>query len=91
MNKGELTTKVAEEAGLSKAQAQSAVNAVLDCIQEALKDGDKIQLIGFGTFSVQHKPERQGRNPATGKSMLIAAKDVVKFKPGAGLADSVNA
>ena len=91
MNKGELTTKVAEEAGLSKAQAQSAVNAVLDCIQEALKDGDKIQLIGFGTFSVQHKPERQGRNPATGEKMTIASKNVVKFKPGAGLADSVNA
>lgn len=91
MNKGDLTTKVAEEAGLSKAQAQSAVNAVLDCIQEALKDGDRVQLIGFGTFSVQHKPEREGRNPATGKSMTIAAKNVVKFKPGAGLADSVNA
>ena len=91
MNKGDLTTKVAEEAGLSKAQAQSAVNAVLDCIQEALKDGDKIQLIGFGTFSVQHKPERQGRNPATGEKMTIASKHVVKFKPGAGLADSVNA
>ena len=90
MNKGDLVSKVAEEAGLSKAQSQSAVNAVLECIQNALVDGDRVQLIGFGTFSVQHKPERQGRNPSTGKEMTIAAKDVVKFKPGAGLADSVN-
>lgn len=91
MNKGDLVTKVAEDAGISKSEAQAAVNCVLDSIQEALKSGDRVQLIGFGTFSVNHRPEREGRNPATGKSMTIASKNVVKFKPGSGLSDSVNA
>lgn len=92
MNKGDLVSKVAEHTGLSKSQAQDAVNATLQCIQDALnKDGDKVTLIGFGTFAVSHRAEREGRNPATGKSMTIAAKNVVKFKPGSGLSDSVNA
>ena len=91
MIKGDLINKVVENAGLSKAQATDALNAVLDGIAEALKGGDKATLIGFGTFSVTHREERQGRNPQTGASITIPAKNVVKFKPGKELSDSVNA
>ena len=90
MNKGDLINKVAESAGLSKTQATDAVNAALNGIADALKDGDKVQVVGFGTFSVSHRQERQGRNPQTGESITIAAKNVVKFKPGKELSDSVN-
>lgn len=90
MNKGELINKVAESAGLTQAQAKSAVNTVLDSIGESLSSGDKVTLIGFGTFSVTHRAERQGRNPATGKTITIAAKSNVKFKPGKELTASVN-
>ena len=90
MNKGDLINKVAESAGLSKTQATDAVNAALNGIADALKDGDKVQVVGFGTFSVSHRKERQGRNPQTGESITIAAKNVVKFKPGKELSDSVN-
>ncbi|MCP3931582.1 MAG: HU family DNA-binding protein [Bacteroidetes bacterium] len=90
MNKGELISAVAESAGISKAQATDAVNAVLSSVGGTLKDGGKVTLIGFGTFSVSHRPERTGRNPQTGKSITIAAKNVVKFKPGKELSESVN-
>ena len=90
MNKGDLVSKIAEKAELSKTQAQDALNAALDCIGDALKDNDKVTLIGFGTFSVNHRAARQGRNPQTGKTIQIAAKNLVKFKPGKELADSVN-
>ena len=90
MNKGELITKVAENANLTKAQATDAVNCVLDSVRDSLKDGDKAAILGFGTFSVTHKPARTGRNPRTGESMQIKAKNVVKFKPGKDLAASVN-
>ena len=90
MNKGDLINKIAEGANISKAQATDALNATLDGIQEALKAGDKATLIGFGTFSVSHRPARTGRNPQTGASIQIAAKNVVKFKPGSDLSDSVN-
>lgn len=90
MNKGDLVNKIAEKADLSKTQAQDALNAALDCIGDALKDNDKVTLIGFGTFSVNHREARKGRNPATGKTIDIAAKNIVKFKPGKELADSVN-
>ena len=90
MNKGDLITKVAENANLTKAQATDAVNSVLDSVRDSLKDGDKAAILGFGTFSVTHKPARTGRNPRTGESMQIKAKNVVKFKPGKDLAASVN-
>ena len=90
MNKGDLVTKVQESAGLTKTQASSAVAAVLDSISDTLKDGKKVSLIGFGTFSVAHRAERQGRNPATGETITIAAKNNVKFKAGKELTESVN-
>ena len=90
MNKGDLISKVAENANLSKAQATEALNAVLDSIGGALKAGDKVTLVGFGTFSVSHRAERTGRNPQTNESITIPAKNVVKFKPGKELSDSVN-
>lgn len=90
MNKGDLINKIAEKADISKAQATDALNAVLDNINDALKDGDKVTLIGFGTFSVSERAARTGRNPQTGETIEIAAKKVVKFKPGKELSDSVN-
>ena len=90
MNKGDLISKVAENANLTKAQATEAVNCVLDTVRDSLKDGDKAAILGFGTFSVTHKPARTGRNPRTGEAMQIKAKNVVKFKPGNDLAASVN-
>ena len=90
MNKGELVGKIAEKADLSKSQAQEALNAALDAIGDALKNDEKVTLIGFGTFSLNHRAAREGRNPQTGKTIQIAAKNLVKFKPGKELADSVN-
>ncbi len=90
MNKGDLINKIAESAKLTKAQAGDALNAVLDSIGDALKKGDKVTLIGFGTFSVSKREARTGRNPQTGASIKIGAKNVVKFKPGKELSDSVN-
>lgn len=85
MNKSELVAAVAAQAGLTKAQAQKAVEATVDAIAGALKNGDKVQLIGFGTFSVVEKAAREGVNPATGAKIQIPAKKVAKFKAGAGL------
>ncbi len=90
MNKGDLINKIAESAKLTKAQAGDALNAVLDSIGGALKKDDKVTLIGFGTFSVATREARTGRNPQTGASIKIGAKNVVKFKPGKELSDSVN-
>ncbi|GAB4262231.1 MAG: HU family DNA-binding protein [Saprospiraceae bacterium] len=90
MNKGDLINKVAESAGLTKNQATAAVNAALDSIADSLKNGDKVTLIGFGTFSVSHRAARQGRNPQTGETIQIAAKSNVKFKAGKELTDAVN-
>lgn len=90
MNKGDLINKIADSANLNKTQAGEALNAVLDGIGDALKDGDKVTLIGFGTFSVSKREARTGRNPQTGATIQIAAKNVVKFKPGKELSDSVN-
>ncbi len=90
MNKGDLINKVAEEAGLSRAKAQEAVNAAFDAITQGLVDGEKVTLVGFGTFSKNHRAAREGRNPQTGKTMTFAAKNVVKFKPGSDLNKSVN-
>lgn len=90
MTKGQLIDKVAEDASLTKAQATTAVNSVLNTITETLKDKEKVALIGFGTFSTSERAERQGRNPQTGKSITIAAKTVIKFKAGKELSNAVN-
>ena len=86
MNKLELVAAVAAEAGLTKAQAQKAVEATVNAVAGALKNGEKVQLVGFGTFSVVEKAAREGVNPATGAKIQIPAKKVAKFKAGAGLA-----
>ena len=91
MNKTELIDKIAAGAGLSKAVAKKALDATTAAIKKALVAGDKIQLVGFGTFSVNERPAREGINPATKAKIKIAAKKVAKFKAGAELADAVNA
>ena len=90
MNKGDLINKIAEDANLTKSQAADAVNSILGSIGETLKDGDKVSLVGFGTFSISHREARTGRNPQTGKAIQIPSKNVVKFKPGKELSESVN-
>lgn len=90
MNKTELIDKIAAGAGLTKADAKKALEATTEAMKEELVKGGKIQLIGFGTFSVAERPERQGVNPANGQKITIAAKKVVKFKAGAELAEKVK-
>ncbi|MDD5788297.1 MAG: HU family DNA-binding protein [Prevotella sp.] len=90
MNKTELIEKIAAGADLSKADAKKALDATVKAIKDALADGDKIALVGFGTFSVSERPAREGINPATKEKIQIAAKKVVKFKAGAELADALN-
>lgn len=90
MNKGDLISAVAESAGITKAQAGDAVNAVFSSIQGSLSSGDKASFVGFGTFSTSKREAREGRNPLTGKTISIAAKTTVKFKAGQGLTDAVN-
>ncbi len=85
MNKAELVKAIAAGSGLSKKDSEAALNAVVASVTKALKDGDKVALIGFGTFSVVEKAERKGVNPATKQEIVIPAKKVVKFKAGAGL------
>ena len=91
MNKTELTAAVAEKSGLSKNAAAAAVQAVTDVITEELKAGGKVQIVGFGTFEVTERAEREGRNPQTGESMTISASKAPKFKAGKALKDAVNA
>jgi len=90
MNKQELIGSVAEVAGLSKADATKAVESVFDTITTALKKGDEVRLVGFGTFSVSKRKASTGRNPRTGEPMKISASSQPKFKPGKGLKDAVN-
>ncbi len=90
MNKGELISAVAEHAGLSKKDAESATDAVFDAIAAALKGGDEVRLVGFGTFSVSTRAAREGRNPRTGETIKIAASKQPKFSPGKGLKDAIN-
>ena len=90
MNKGDLINAVADAAGITKAQAGDAVSAVFDTIEKTLKKGGKASFVGFGTFSTSKRAAREGRNPATGKTIKIPAKTQVKFKAGKGLVDSVN-
>ncbi len=90
MNKADLIDAVADSADLSKADATRAVDAVLDGITGALKQGNSVSLVGFGTFSVKHRAARTGRNPRTGESIQISASNVPGFKAGKGLKDAVN-
>lgn len=90
MNKTELVNAIAEKAEISKADAKKALDAFVDTVTDVLKEGDKIALVGFGTFSVSEKAARKGVNPATGATIEIAAKKVAKFKPGAELAEAVK-
>ncbi|MBD1378619.1 non-specific DNA-binding protein Hbs [Metabacillus arenae] len=89
MNKTELINAVAEASELSKKDATKAVDAVFDTILDALKDGDKVQLIGFGNFEVRERAARKGRNPQTGEEIEIPASKVPAFKPGKALKDAV--
>ncbi len=90
MNKQELINEVADQSGLSKADAARAVNATFDTISGALKNRDDVRLVGFGTFSVVHRKATTGHNPRTGAPMQIAASNQPKFKAGKALKDSVN-
>jgi len=90
MNKTELVNAIAENAGLSKVNAKKALDGTIKAIENAMKAGDKVALVGFGTFSISQRGARTGINPQTGKTMKIAAKKVVRFKAGADLADAVK-
>jgi|TARA_B110000261_G_C12767289_1_gene231043 DNA-binding protein HU-beta len=90
MNKAELIEAVASESGLSKADAKRALESFVNQATGALKKGDRIALVGFGSFSISNRVARMGRNPQTGKEIKIAAKKVVKFKPGANLSEALN-
>jgi DNA-binding protein HU-beta len=89
MNKTELVEKIAAGAGISKVDAKKALDATVAAIKDALIAGDKVSLIGFGTFAVNERPAREGINPSTKEKIQIAAKKVAKFKAGAELADAL--
>ena len=91
MNKLELVAAMAEKAELSKKDAEAALKAFTEVVAEELKKGEKIQLVGFGTFEVSERAEREGRNPMTGETIKIAASKTPKFKAGKALKDQVNA
>ena len=90
MNKTELTAAMAEQAGISKKDAEKALKAFTDVVTEELKKGGKVQLVGFGTFEVSERAAREGRNPQTKESIKIAASKAPKFKAGKPLKDLVN-
>ena len=91
MNKNELVASVAEKAGLTKKDAEKAVGAIFESIQQALVEGDKVQVIGFGTFEVKERSARAGRNPRTNEAIQIPASKNPAFKAGKALKDAVNA
>ena len=91
MNKTELVAAMAEQTNLSKKDAEAALKAFIDVVSEELKKGEKVQLVGFGTFEVSERAAREGRNPKTGESMKIEACKTPKFKAGKALKDLVNA
>ena len=90
MNKTELTAAIAEQAGISKKDAEKALKAFTDVVADELKKGEKVQLVGFGTFEVVERAAREGRNPLTGEKMKIKASKAPKFKAGKALKDAVN-
>ena len=91
MNKTELVVAVAEQADISKKDAEKVLKAFVDVVTEEMKKGEKVQLVGFGTFEVSERASREGRNPQTGKTMKIEACKAPKFKAGKALKDAVNA
>ena len=90
MNKTELVAAIAEKSELSKKDSEKALKAFIDTVTEELKKGEKIQLVGFGTFEVQHRAAREGRNPLTKETIKIAASNAPTFKAGKALKDAVN-
>ncbi|MEP7194995.1 MAG: HU family DNA-binding protein [Saprospiraceae bacterium] len=90
MNKADLIENVAKAAELTKTQASTAIDTVIASIEKALKKGDKVTLVGFGTFSTSVRKAREGRNPATGKKIKIPKKKVVRFKVGKTLSEKLN-
>ena len=90
MNKNELVEMVVEKTGMTKKDSESAVSAVLEGITDTMVKGEKVQLVGFGTFEVRERKEREGRNPSTGEAIKIAAQKVPAFKPGKALKDQVK-
>ena len=91
MNKNELVASMAEKTGLKKTEVEKVLKAFTETVAEELKNGEKIQLVGFGTFEVTERAERQGRNPKTGEAITIPASKSPKFKAGRSLKDIVNA
>ena len=89
MNKAELIAKIADDAGISKAAAERALASFIEGVTMALKKGNKVSLVGFGTFSVSERAARTGRNPRTGATIKIGSSRIPKFKPGKGLKDSI--
>ncbi len=90
MNKSDLIDAMAEDAGITKAAAKKALESFLGNVEGSLKKGNRVSLVGFGSWSVSRRAARDGRNPQTGKTIKIAAKNVVKFKAGSDLSSSVN-
>ena len=90
MTKADLAAKIASEAGISKSQAEKAVDGFVSAVSEALLDGDKITLVGFGAFSVGERSQREGRNPRTGEKITIPALKTAKFKAGKGLSEKIK-
>ncbi|MBI4379496.1 MAG: HU family DNA-binding protein [Nitrospinae bacterium] len=90
MNKSDLVEKIAKDTNISKAVAEKALNSFTDGVRSALKKGQSVTLVGFGTFGVSKRASRMGRNPATGQSIKIPAKKVPKFRPGQALKDAVR-
>lgn len=89
MNKGELINIISEDTGITKTQANAAIDSLVNAITKTLKSGDKVTLVGFGTFSVSERKKRNGRNPKTGEAIKIKARKVAKFKAGKDLADKL--
>ncbi len=90
MNKAELVSRMAEIADLPKVTAEKALNAFMEAVTEALKRGEKVTLVGFGTFMIAQRAERVGRNPRTGEQIKIPARKVIKFKPGSKLEEAIK-
>jgi len=90
MNKGELVDVVSKDAEITKAQAQAAIDSVVNAVTAALKEGQKVTLVGFGTFDTSKRAAREGRNPQSGKPIKIPAKKIAKFVPGKALKDAIN-
>ncbi|MCQ2499873.1 MAG: HU family DNA-binding protein [Lachnospiraceae bacterium] len=90
MNKTELVAAIAQKTGLKKSDSEAALKAFIDTVTEELKKGEKVQLVGFGTFEISERAAREGRNPQTGESMQISASKNPKFKAGKALKDQLN-